>query len=198
MFKIGEKLALNDFSSYRSMYPVFKGDELIAFVAYENGWGKNWVLCRLALKPKGYRDDLPQYDGCIPITRKGGSDGAVNMYKKDGRGQALEYLADDRNRESFPTKAQLIDKRTQTFNNTRRTYANLLAACIKKHAQRIKQREVLTQLLAMDSLLVGEERLMMLDLLNEMVRAVDYEAKGVEESRKSLEEYTNETADESR
>lgn len=189
MFKLGKALELGQYSGYRSMYPVLKGEELIAFLSYPEGWGGTWTLHKVMLAPADYPERGPKYDGCIPVVRRTGADGSVRIYRKDGKAGALEYLADEKARESFKTKRELIDAAVLQFNANRRVYANVLASCIKKHDSRTKQRETLTQMLAMDSLLVGEQRLMMLDLLREVSNAVDSSAKDIESSRKTLEEH---------
>lgn len=189
MFKIGEKVKLPEYSGFRSMYPVYMGAEVIAFLSYPEGWAGSWTLHKLMLAPADYPADKPQVDGCIPVIRRGGLDGSVRIYRKDGKAGALELLADPKSRENFKTRAQLIDEHTQTYNTMRRTLSNLLASSIKIEARRIAQRETVTQLLAMDSLLVGEQRLVMLDMLRELSTAVDTAAKDVAGNRKALEEH---------
>lgn len=104
--RIGERLDLPEYSSWRSLSPVFGDDELVAFIGYPHGWGGYWRMYSLGLVS---REGQYNFQGCKPNDANGDSVPA--------RGRDVdaisEILCDERYSKRFTSRAELIQEEQQ-------------------------------------------------------------------------------------
>lgn len=80
-FRFGDRITLPEYSEWRSLFPVFRGDDLIAFLGNKNGWGKGWALYALKISDRalfeGFSPNTKDYNATITVVGKG-----VDLIKK--------------------------------------------------------------------------------------------------------------------
>lgn len=144
---VGDRVDLPQWSSFRTLYPIFECTELLAFVGVETGWGKPWRVYKLLLidenqkpKPAG----VTQLEGCAPLQR----DTLIVDLPRGQSGKeaastaALQMLSLVDIRKEFRTKSELIEHVGKQRGANQRLAADRLASAIKAHANKIEQRSV--------------------------------------------------------
>lgn len=140
---VGDRVDLPQWSSFRTLYPIFECMELLAFVGVETGWGKPWRVYKLMLIDKEQHQPagVTQLDGCAPLQR-----GALVLTLPRGQSgkeaasiAALQHLSLVDMRKEFHTKSELIEQQAKQRGANQRLAADRLASAIKQHASKLEQ-----------------------------------------------------------
>lgn len=136
--RVGERVPLPKFSSYRTLYPIYENDVLLAFLGMETGWGKAWRVWRIQ---KSDHPSATKLGGFAPVS-------GDHLYIhasgfKAAAERAVERLADPKERHRFKTATELQELTKKMREAERRAACDRLGESIKAHALKLGQRNSL-------------------------------------------------------
>lgn len=131
MFRLGTPLTKDKLGHWKSLTPIYRGDDLIAFVGMEAGWKKKWKLypIRPTTRDSGAVDGYEPNDGNF-------NRDAINIYNygnKSGNGRDL----------ACQTLEEVFDPRSYRYRHAEnfKTAAEREAAEAKFKAQRLAEED---------------------------------------------------------